>query len=107
MYYNDLFLECVCNQLGTNASAGVCDRNSGQCPCLPHVIGLQCDQCEPNYWKIASGTGCEPCGCDPLGSVKDQCNEVNPVLKKKQICLISFLTFSVYRRMWMSGRIWW
>lgn len=72
-----LFLECVCNQLGTNVSAGVCDRNSGQCPCLPHVTGLQCNQCEPNYWKIASGTGCEPCGCDSLGSVKDQCNEVS------------------------------
>nr|XP_023021103.1 laminin subunit beta-1 isoform X2 [Leptinotarsa decemlineata] len=67
--------ECVCHILGTNSSAGPCDHASGQCHCLPNVSGLKCDACVPNHWKIASGKGCEPCTCDPLGSLSPQCNE--------------------------------
>ena len=75
--------DCNCNLLGTdnricdlNNNCGVCDRVSGQCPCLPNVIGQTCNQCAPNHWKLASGTGCEACGCCPFGAVSSQCNEV-------------------------------
>ncbi|XP_042225500.1 laminin subunit beta-1-like isoform X3 [Homarus americanus] len=67
--------ECVCNILGSNQTIGVCDHETGQCPCLPNVLGLECDHCAPNHWKIASGMGCEACACDPVGSYSDQCNE--------------------------------
>ncbi|XP_077998074.1 laminin subunit beta-1-like [Glandiceps talaboti] len=73
---------CVCNILGTDRSScdnmnncGVCDRISGQCPCLPNVEGVNCDRCTENFWKLASGTGCEPCDCCGYGSVSEQCNE--------------------------------
>ncbi|KAL1456234.1 hypothetical protein WDU94_000979 [Cyamophila willieti] len=72
-------IECVCNILGTDRSRddkGICDRRTGQCPCLPNVIGFSCDQCVKNHWKIASGIGCESCDCDPVGSVEGtECNE--------------------------------
>ncbi|KAJ8947116.1 hypothetical protein NQ318_002476 [Aromia moschata] len=58
-----------------SSSAGDCDPNSGQCHCLPNVSGLRCDACIENYWKIASGEGCEPCACDLTGSISPQCNE--------------------------------
>ena len=67
---------CVCNLLGTDREAGDCDIQTGQCPCLPNVIGQRCDRCAPNHWKIASGLGCEQCACDPDGSLSEQCNEV-------------------------------
>lgn len=67
---------CLCGILGTRRNAGACDRITGQCVCLPHVIGTKCDRCERNYWKLASGMGCEACGCDPVGSLSQQCNEV-------------------------------
>ncbi|XP_075218526.1 laminin subunit beta-1-like [Lycorma delicatula] len=67
--------ECVCDILGTDAKAGPCDRITGQCPCLPNVIGQECDECKPNHWKIASGTGCEPCNCDKVGSTSEPCNQ--------------------------------
>ncbi|KAI5734580.1 hypothetical protein M8J77_008341 [Diaphorina citri] len=68
--------ECTCNILGIDHSKGPCDRTTGQCPCLPNVIGVSCDRCLKNHWKIASGTGCEPCDCDPIGSVDvTECNE--------------------------------
>ncbi|XP_044764891.1 laminin subunit beta-1 isoform X1 [Coccinella septempunctata] len=67
--------ECVCHALGTNRTAGPCDPNTGQCPCLPHVTGLHCNECIENYWRIASGEGCSSCDCDPSGSVQAQCNE--------------------------------
>ncbi|XP_065338114.1 laminin subunit beta-1 isoform X2 [Cloeon dipterum] len=72
---NQLCSECVCNILGTNKTIGECDRTSGQCPCLPNVIGISCDQCAENHWKIASGEGCEACACDPVGSTSEQCNQ--------------------------------
>jgi len=67
----------MCNILGTHRSAiRTCHPVTGQCQCLPHVIGIDCGSCEPNYWKLASGQGCEPCGCDRSGSSSSQCNEV-------------------------------
>ncbi|XP_013395107.1 laminin subunit beta-1 isoform X3 [Lingula anatina] len=78
-YYGDATRQtcqaCVCNILGTNRSMGACDIVTGQCPCLPNVIGRACDRCAPNHWKLASGTGCEACNCDPDGSLSTQCNE--------------------------------
>lgn len=75
---------CVCNQLGTNVTAGACNRVSGQCQCFPHVKGQQCDQCEENHYDIASGQGCAGCDCDPQGVVTRgdgtpelQCNEID------------------------------
>ncbi|XP_012252560.2 laminin subunit beta-1-like [Athalia rosae] len=67
--------DCRCDVLGTDPKIGVCDHRSGQCPCLPHVVGQYCGQCEENHWRIASGEGCDPCDCDPIGSVSDKCNE--------------------------------
>lgn len=60
---------CVCNHLGTNASAGACDRVTGQCPCFPNVVGQECDECAPQHFNIASGKGCLACACDPQGVV--------------------------------------
>lgn len=75
--------ECTCNFLGTEHSQCmareecVCQRATGQCQCLPNVVGLTCDHCAPNHWNLASGKGCEPCSCDPNNSVTSSCNEVS------------------------------
>ncbi|XP_033106488.1 laminin subunit beta-1-like [Anneissia japonica] len=85
-YYGDALLrscrKCSCSFLGTDTTVcdfenncGVCNRVTGQCPCLPNVLGRQCDTCEENYWRLASGMGCEACNCCPQGSVSLQCNE--------------------------------
>lgn len=66
--------QCDCDVLGTNGAIAHCDRFSGQCPCLKNVVGVRCDQCAPNHWKIASGEGCEHCRCDKTGSENEQCN---------------------------------
>ena len=68
---------CDCNEFGWNRRAGNCDRVTGQCPCLPNVIGIKCDRCAPNHWNLQSRTGCEPCNCDPQGSFSQQCDEVS------------------------------
>lgn len=76
---------CVCNQLGTNMeTGGVCDRVSGQCPCHPNVVGLQCDQCAPLHYDLASGKGCSACSCDPNGVVTDP-NSGEPYLRCNDI----------------------
>ncbi|XP_046407142.1 laminin subunit beta-1 isoform X2 [Ischnura elegans] len=78
-YYGDAVnqqcIECVCDILGTDAKGGPCNAKTGQCPCLPNVVGLSCDKCKENHWKIASGAGCEACDCDPVGSYDEQCNQ--------------------------------
>lgn len=77
-----IFLECTCNFLGTERSQCLsrddclCQRATGQCQCLPHVIGLTCDHCAPNFWNLASGRGCETCNCDPNNAYTSVCNEV-------------------------------
>lgn len=78
-YYGDATtqscVECVCDPYGTDRSAGSCDRETGQCPCLPNVTGLRCDACLAGYWNITSGEGCSACGCDPEGSLGITCNQ--------------------------------
>ncbi|XP_027466863.2 laminin subunit beta-3 [Zalophus californianus] len=65
---------CDCSILGSRRDMP-CDEESGQCLCLPHVVGPKCDQCAPYHWKLASGRGCEPCACDPHNSLGPQCNQ--------------------------------
>lgn len=83
-YYGDALQQdcrkCVCNYLGTvqehcNGSDCQCDKTTGQCLCLPNVIGQNCDRCAPNTWQLASGNGCEPCSCDAAHSFGPSCNE--------------------------------
>lgn len=31
-----------------------CDQVSGQCKCKSHVVGTNCDECEPGYFDIDS-----------------------------------------------------
>lgn len=73
--------ECKCDILGTNGTLKYCDRQTGQCPCLSNVMGLDCDQCTENHWKIASGEGCEHCACDEIGAESEQCNSVSDTLR--------------------------
>uniref|UniRef100_A0A673HN73 Laminin subunit beta-1 n=1 Tax=Sinocyclocheilus rhinocerous TaxID=307959 RepID=A0A673HN73_9TELE len=74
--------KCVCNHMGsveeTCPSPGNCncDLNSGQCQCLPNVVGQNCDQCAPDTWNMASGRGCEACDCDLNHSFSSSCNEI-------------------------------
>ncbi|ESP04836.1 hypothetical protein LOTGIDRAFT_211656 [Lottia gigantea] len=64
---------CNCFQNGTRKDIG-CDQTTGQCACLPHVIGPRCDSLEIGFWNINSGNGGEPCDCDRIGSTNITCN---------------------------------
>ena len=39
-------LECVCEPAGTLGGSTVCDKETGQCPCREHLVGLECTECE-------------------------------------------------------------
>ncbi|NXI74677.1 LAMB3 protein, partial [Anseranas semipalmata] len=65
---------CTCNVLGTRQDVP-CDDETGQCSCLPNVVGTDCDQCMAEHWDMASGRGCRPCDCHPGGSRSTHCNQ--------------------------------
>lgn len=46
--------------------------------CRTGVGGLQCDECRPDHYNFTS-SGCTPCNCFPLGSVRDDdvCDSVS------------------------------
>ncbi|XP_065226711.1 laminin subunit gamma-1 [Planococcus citri] len=68
---------CLCNPLGTlelDSGELNCDQLNGQCKCKSHVIGTNCDECEPGYFDLNSGQGCQSCNCDPVGSLNNTCD---------------------------------
>ncbi|KAM4651283.1 agrin isoform 2-T2 [Discoglossus pictus] len=70
---------CQCNQYGSYG--GSCDPATGQCSCKPGVGGLKCDRCEPGFWNFRGivtdkKSGCTPCYCDPVGAVRDDCEQM-------------------------------
>ncbi|KAF7246577.1 Laminin subunit beta-4 [Varanus komodoensis] len=76
--------KCDCNLLGVNPTEcpsgdGIClcDQTTGECPCLPNVIGTKCDQCAPGYWNLVQGTGCHLCNCNVENSQNNLCDQVN------------------------------
>ncbi|XP_053324821.1 laminin subunit beta-1-like [Spea bombifrons] len=71
---------CTCNDLGTLQSSCFgdichCNKVTGHCPCRANVLGKNCDQCAPNFWNFGGVSGCEPCGCDPTHSIRQDCNK--------------------------------
>uniref|UniRef100_A0A8C3ATR1 Laminin subunit beta 1 n=1 Tax=Cyclopterus lumpus TaxID=8103 RepID=A0A8C3ATR1_CYCLU len=52
-------------------------RSSGRCRCLPNVTGQHCDRCAVDTWNLASGHGCQSCGCASAHSYGTSCNEVS------------------------------
>uniref|UniRef100_A0A8C3DK14 Laminin subunit beta 4 n=1 Tax=Corvus moneduloides TaxID=1196302 RepID=A0A8C3DK14_CORMO len=71
-------LPCNCDPEGT-LHEGVCESHTdptlgtvaGRCPCKENVEGARCDKCRANYYGLSSSDplGCQPCNCDPLGSL--------------------------------------
>nr|XP_054602129.1 agrin isoform X4 [Nothobranchius furzeri] len=71
---------CQCNIHGSYK--GTCEPTTGQCSCKPGVGGQKCDRCEPGFWNFRAivtenMSGCTPCSCDPIGSVRDDCEQMS------------------------------
>lgn len=68
---------CNCDPFGSvrrGRGPVFCDSVTGQCECQTHVRGQRCDRCVDGFWNLETGTGCEPCSCDPVGSRNQTCN---------------------------------
>ncbi|KAH8869207.1 Laminin subunit gamma-1 [Schistosoma japonicum] len=71
---------CQCNPIGTLANygpqgIGVCNPETGQCPCKPGVGGLNCDKCFDGFYGFHTGQGCQPCDCNSVGSFQESCDD--------------------------------
>uniref|UniRef100_A0A3Q3IYQ0 Usher syndrome 2A (autosomal recessive, mild) n=1 Tax=Monopterus albus TaxID=43700 RepID=A0A3Q3IYQ0_MONAL len=67
-------VECDCHSMG--ALQHRCERHTGKCACAhPSVGGRRCDQCRDMFFRFSPGLGrCQPCACDPVGSVSALCH---------------------------------
>uniref|UniRef100_UPI0037E7E888 usherin n=1 Tax=Semicossyphus pulcher TaxID=241346 RepID=UPI0037E7E888 len=67
-------MECDCHPMG--ASQRGCESQTGQCVCAhPSVGGRRCDQCQDMFFGFNPGLGrCQPCACEPSGSVNGSCH---------------------------------
>ena len=50
-----MILACACDADGSEDQ--LCDKESGQCTCRPHVVGLKCKKCEDEYWAFPDCQG--------------------------------------------------
>ena len=45
---------CECSPEGSTSREGICDADSGQCPCQVNFGGRKCDKCTPGYYSYPS-----------------------------------------------------
>ncbi|NXN15355.1 LAMC3 protein, partial [Indicator maculatus] len=67
---------CDCNPNGSAPGLEGCDPGTGQCHCLPHVMGRTCGLCQPGYYGLQPAVGCQSCECHPRGSREPGCQAV-------------------------------
>ncbi|XP_067309567.1 laminin subunit gamma-1 [Pseudorasbora parva] len=67
---------CSCSPYGTVDQQTSCSA-AGDCECLPHVVSRDCSVCEPGFYNLQSGRGCERCNCNPIGSTNGQCDIIS------------------------------
>uniref|UniRef100_A0A3B5LYR8 Usher syndrome 2A (autosomal recessive, mild) n=1 Tax=Xiphophorus couchianus TaxID=32473 RepID=A0A3B5LYR8_9TELE len=67
-------LECDCHPTGAMQLS--CESQNGQCVCAHRSVGgRRCDQCREMFFGFNPGLGrCQPCACDPEGSVNSSCD---------------------------------
>ncbi|XP_033885276.3 laminin subunit gamma-1-like [Acipenser ruthenus] len=65
---------CSCSPYGTVDRQTTCSQVTGQCECLPHVTNRDCSACQPGFYNLLSGQGCERCDCNAVGSTNGQCD---------------------------------
>ncbi|XP_078412490.1 usherin [Cetorhinus maximus] len=77
-------LPCECHPEGSVHQT--CDGVTGQCVCRdPSVTGIHCDHCKEHYFGFNPGSGsCQPCNCNPAGSVNGTCHQTNGACFCKQ-----------------------
>lgn len=87
-----MFSACSCNN---DYSRGVgCNVLTGQCECLPGVVGEKCDAC-PYRWVLVSDQGCHDCDIchHNLLDVTDSLdNELKPIIDDFQTVAGGFFT---------------
>ncbi|EYC00933.1 hypothetical protein Y032_0112g342 [Ancylostoma ceylanicum] len=64
---------CHCNIYGS-IEDGKCNNVTGKCECRDNVDGTMCEKCADGFFNITSGTGCQACDCDPVGSDGEACD---------------------------------
>ncbi|CAD5206351.1 unnamed protein product [Bursaphelenchus okinawaensis] len=67
---------CECNAFGS-IEQNVCHNVTGECQCQAYVQGSKCEECVPGYFNITSGTGCQDCECNGIGSEDNTCDLVS------------------------------
>uniref|UniRef100_A0A669QPU3 Laminin subunit gamma-3 n=1 Tax=Phasianus colchicus TaxID=9054 RepID=A0A669QPU3_PHACC len=67
---------CNCNPDGSAMGPEGCDPGTGQCHCLPHVLGRTCELCQHGYYGLQPAVGCKSCECHPMGSQDSGCHAV-------------------------------
>ncbi|KAK7944940.1 hypothetical protein WMY93_000668 [Mugilogobius chulae] len=93
---------CACSAFGTVNQQTSCSQVTGQCQCLPNVAERDCSVCEPGFYNLHSGNGCERCNCNPIGSTNGQCDVVSGQCECQpgvtglqcQQCEVNFFGFS-------------
>ena len=77
------FSECDCN--GRGSESQICEKHTGQCPCIENVTGKKCDKCKEGKYDFKNSQCVKDCKCDALGSKSKECEDNGDCLCKPNI----------------------
>ena len=81
-WLNVYFSECNCNNLAEKCEFDEIlwlesnHTTGGRClNCKNNTDGPHCERCKDYYFRTSTANACEPCDCDPIGSISLSCDD--------------------------------
>lgn len=105
--------DCSCRVALTTNGSNICDKTTGQCPCVRGFSGRTCNVCSNGFYssQLINPNECRECLCSPQGSLNISCSQngncyCRPYFsgQKCEVLASSYFTSSIAQSLYSAAK---